>query len=282
MNIANIQFKPSSHRVRTAPGLNGGLSFTIKTSRQVKLPRRVVTQTLNKVAARLAQAPFADQIKGRALPVWLLSSADIRTLCLRVQTIQADSRNAAPGISNGSFPPAFYEPSLGTVIVNSIVFIAGPGSIELLIHELLHAYSTEVRQADSDPVIMKSGLMRVWGAGDRQIVSGQYLNEGLTEYLRVISGGPLPQGPYLTAYEAVCELAKLVGAQTLIDAYFKGDLSRLIRSLESLRGLGNFSRLMTLSDLAGTPHRSTTDCKNLLDFIRSLGGSAPDHRKSKV
>ena len=260
MRVSDIKFCPIEQSIRINTGFNGGLPFIIKVSRRSTLPIQQMEKALSTIAARLGKAPFYDLIKAKTINIWLVSEHDLAESGVNLSHNNSDGRYAAPEQIKPRLPLGLYEPTLNAVLINSDYFLSRPANIELLAHELLHAYSTEIGNADPAVLQLRSGIMTARRETDGKKVAGRILNEGLTEYLRVMAGGAPSLGTYKMIHDAVAELAGRIGINTLIDAYFKGRLAALASAVESVTALAvtkhcaisPSSMMKPLPDLSGT------------------------------
>jgi hypothetical protein len=266
--IAKVVFQPATHEIKARTGFNGGLPFLVRLSKAAPVAVSQVEALLGKIAGRLAKASFYPLLKAKTIQINVVSEDDLRQIGYIINGGQGrDDRYNSPEQKRTGVPLGVSEPFEDCVYINAEVFQCGSEPTEVLIHELLHAYSTKLTRYTNGNAIVNGGLMEAKIMGPEQMTSGQYLNEGLTEYLRVLTGGPEPQGFYRTLYQGIVKLIARIGDRFLIDAYFSGDRQRLQAEIDRLYGANGYDTLTKLADIAGSADRDKLDQDTLLGFV---------------
>ncbi|MFA5104943.1 MAG: hypothetical protein WC527_07205 [Candidatus Margulisiibacteriota bacterium] len=108
-------------------------------------------------------------------------------------------------------------------------------------HEILHAGSRRIVDAGYKCGIALCGF-------DGKIDSlDKYLNEGLTEHIRMSLGGAVVRNRYYPIAMAVGEIIKRVGDAVVLSAYFGEEVSPFIAAVEGAFGTNSYSAIREVS-----------------------------------
>jgi len=264
MDVSQIKYNHTTHIIRISNGPNGGLGFYVKISEGLNLTTLQAKIMLEKAAAILASAPYYKLIKGKAINVLIVSRADMENLGFFEPGECKNPNYASPEQTRHYFPIANYNPVLNLLLINGEVF---GDTADIITHELLHAYSTEMIKNEGDDIHFRTGIMEVTEKAGVLKVMGKYLNEGLTEFLRVMAGGAPPAGSYGVLYRAINSLARKIGIQVLVDAYFKGEVTALKRAVDQFYGPDGYEKLAALANFAGSIDGGKRDIDCFIGFV---------------
>jgi len=263
MDIPKVKFK-TTYAIRIANGPNGGLGFNVKISEGLSLTTVQVKTMLEKATAVLTTAPYYKLIKGKVIDIWVVSQEDKENLDAFEPGECKNPNYASPEQTRPSFPIANYNPVLNLLLINGEAF---GDTADIITHELLHAYSTEMIKNEEDDIHFRIGIMEVTEKAGVLKVKGKYLNEGLTEFLRVMAGGAPPPGSYGVLYRAINSLARKIGIQVLVDAYFKGEVTALKRAVDQFYGPDGYEKLAALANFAGSIDGGKRDIDRFIGFV---------------
>jgi hypothetical protein len=251
--IRSIVFAPSTLvRIRSGSS-NEGTSFSVKISEKAPVSLCRLKKTLEKVVDRFCQAPYYELIKGKAINVWVVTEEEFKKLGIYKERIGGPY--TAPEVNAPIEPVGVYDPILDAVLINSSRMKSEENEVEVLLHEMLHAYSARMEDIGGGALKIRMGLMAMEGRREpRRLVEieGRGLNEGVTEYLRVGAGigGERFCNEYYPLYQAVALLAQRFGRELLWESYFQGETQRLRRAVDGIYGSGAYEKLSDLADHA--------------------------------
>lgn len=113
--------------------------------------------------------------------------------------------------------------------------------VEGISHEILHAGSRETSVRGLRCGIAFCGI-------DGKIESlDRYLNEGITEHVRMSSGGAVVKNRYYPVATAVRIIAGRIGEDTVLAAYFRGEIDPFIAAVERVFGPDSYANIKGLS-----------------------------------
>jgi len=253
VKIRSIVSAPSTLvRIRSRPS-SEGMPFSVKISEKAPVYLHQLEGMLEKVAARFGQAPYFEFIKGKTINVWVMTEEEFRELGFYKE--RSGGPFTSPEVSTPIEPVGVYDPILDAVLINSSRLMSEEIEVEVLIHEMLHAYSARVEDIGGGELKIRMGLMAMEGRREpwRLVeIEGRGLTEGVTEYLRVGAGigGERFCNEYYPLYQAVALLAQRFGEELLWKSYFQGDTQRLKRAVDEIYGPGAYEKLSDLADHA--------------------------------
>ncbi|MFA5114297.1 MAG: hypothetical protein WC529_08410 [Candidatus Margulisiibacteriota bacterium] len=265
-----IQFGSTVYQVRGKTGINGGLPFSVLISPRASVPLAKVEKMLGLMAAALGKTPYYSYLKTKQVQIWVVTKSDLRQLGYVRERNPRNYDYASPELTTSLLPEGVYEPFYNAVLLeeSTVEKNLAAGNASLLVHELLHGYSTVIRESGPGLTVVKSGIMKTRLENSRQTNEHRYLNEGITEYLRVQTGGVPPIGLYRELFDAAEILASQLGGRTLSDAYFRNDPAIISAPFDLVHGPGSFAELSQLADYAGSLDRTSQDIKMLLGHAR--------------
>jgi len=113
--------------------------------------------------------------------------------------------------------------------------------VEGISHEILHAGSRATSMLGLRCGIAFCGI-------DGKVESlDRYLNEGITEHVRMSSGGAVVENRYYPVATAVRSIAGRIGEDTVLAAYFRGEIDPFIAAVERVFGPGSYANIKELS-----------------------------------
>ena len=134
-----------------------------------------------------------------------------------------------------------------------------PWEVESISHEVLHAGSRQISREDIRCGIAFCDIFGKTDSSDRS------LNEGLTEHLRMSLGGAVVENRYYPVAMAIGEIAKRVGEDTVLSAYFHGEIDPFIAAVERAFGPGSYT---TINGLSHSVMEGKVDAAKLWEVLR--------------
>jgi len=115
-------------------------------------------------------------------------------------------------------------------------------------HEVLHAGSRRILDRG-----IKCGIAfcNIDGKVDS---TDKYFNEGITEHIRMNLGGAVVMNRYYPVAMAISDIAKRVGEDAVLSAYFGKDIDPFINAVERAFGVGSYSAIKELSRSVAKGH----------------------------
>ena len=280
MDIHSIFNQVPQRSIRAgASAAQDGLTFKVKMSPSGAISANKLERSLNLVTGRLMNAPYSRFIQEKAINVLVISNAEFEELGLFAEKGNK-SPYVAPEVGQDRCFAGCYFPDLNAVLVNSD-FIKDDDSniLEVLIHEFLHAYSSKMIWTKEGGQILRLGERGADGG------SGVCLDEGLTEYLRIQTGGlaDRSRNKYYPIQESIAILAKKIGDEVFYEAYFNGRVGDLQRRVDLLYGDGACNYLCYLAYylLNGEKFGVCEPYQKRAEAIRTFAGCGFEQRMMK-
>lgn len=249
--------KPITLRISNGSA-KGGMTFLVKIAEDAPISIRIIgpmkmKKILKAAASRFSRAPYSRFIKERLVNIWVVSENSFRKLYYPDRPKKEYSIYDV--VEEIIDPPimmaAIYNSLLDAVIINSSGINHGKSDQEVIVHELLHAFSSEVKETKERELEIRMGIYferKDRATGEVLSSSGKLLNEGLTEFLRVNKdqSREYPNHEYYPLYKAISLLAQRVGEEILWDAYFNGNIPRLETAIDKIYGPEAYRYLLYL------------------------------------
>ncbi|MFA4844445.1 MAG: hypothetical protein WC632_05800 [Candidatus Margulisiibacteriota bacterium] len=256
-------------------GLSKSIPFEVSISRNAPIPIQQAERIIAAVTQRLSRSPFNSFIGAKPINIKFVTSEEMDKLGYTDLFRRGANNNySAPELANKMSPSGAYDPLKDTVFVNCRSLDRPKKYLEVLTHEFLHAYSTEITEIEPGIISLRSGLRTsiIDKANKRELrKSGEYLNEGLTEYLRILAGDGPTFGVYVPLVEAIGIVAQQVGIDLLMKAYFKEGPTLLERAFDGIHGAKAYLELSSLAHTVGTRNSIRAEARNgedLAGFVR--------------
>lgn len=242
--------EPSAHSVGNEA--DGSIRVQIKISQNTNISFDQVKEIFEQATLRLERAAFSKYLKGKSINVLMVSQEDLKSLGYYTPAEGNPEYDPPEFLRPESFSRGVYDPLMDAVLINAErLDELTESDCETLVHEFLHACTGETRELENGNTEIRTGVYRsVLSQDRRRYISekGRYLNEGLTEYLRVRAGGSHAKSIYQTLVQNISILAEKLGEEVLYDAYFNKDTEKLRKALEELHGPGAYAQLCFLTD----------------------------------
>ncbi|MDI6731262.1 MAG: hypothetical protein QME05_01600 [Candidatus Margulisbacteria bacterium] len=254
---------------RPSGGINGGLLFNVRISRNACITLSQAQSWLNQVAQRFMRASFYSKLRAKQIEVCFVSRQDLQDLGYPIASPQIGRYQPPEQIATLTFLGIF-DSHTNTVFINTEdINLTNDDHLEIIFHEFLHAYSTVTNRNPNGSTITRSGIFTIQSDSSGKVTyrRGYQLNEGLTEYVRIKSGGMSPVDYNAKLFSAIEVLAQHFGEDPLIEAYFNQDSGILQRAFERRFGNKAWEELCFLADFAFDDQRQCS-WNDLQQFAR--------------